>query len=57
MNYSEKEDKFVQEFIDHFGEENIPNPQQYPRRFEFLVKSFQHYKRMQQYKTVGEDTV
>jgi len=48
MNYSEN-DKFTQEFIDYYGEENIPNPDQYPLRFEFLAKSFEHYKRMKEY--------
>jgi hypothetical protein len=40
----------LQEFVDYCGKENIPNPEHYPRRFEFLVKSFQHYKRMQEMK-------
>lgn len=50
MNYSVAEDKELQEFIDYCGQENIPNPEQYPLRFAFLVKSFQHHKRMQNYK-------
>ena len=48
MTYSAKnDDKFLEEFFEHFGEENIPNPEHYPVRFDFLVKSFEHYKRMQ----------
>ncbi len=52
MTYSEipKDDTFFQELIEYYGQENIPNPEQYPIRFEFLVKSFEHYKRMQTYK-------
>jgi len=49
MNYSVKEDEELQEFIDYHGQENIPNPEQYPLSFAFLVKSFQHHKRMQSY--------
>lgn len=49
MNYSVKrDDKFIEELIEHYGVENMPDPDQYPRRFEFLVKSFEHYKRMEQ---------
>ena len=50
VNYSVTEDKEIQEFIDYYGQENIPNPEHYPLRFAFLVKSFQHHKRMQNYK-------
>jgi len=42
-----KDDEFIKEFIEYHGEENIPNPHQYPKRFEFLVKSFENYKRTQ----------
>jgi hypothetical protein len=42
MNSSEN-DKLIQEMIDFYGAANIPNPEHYPRQFEFLVKSFQHY--------------
>ena len=31
-------DEDIQGFIDYFGEENIPNPEQYPRRVEWLKK-------------------
>lgn len=48
MNYSvKKDDEFIEEFISYYGVENIPDPMQYPKRFEFLVKSYEHYKRMQ----------
>lgn len=49
MNYStQRDDEFLKEMIEHYGVENIPNPEQYPIRFEFLVKSFEHYKCMQE---------
>jgi hypothetical protein len=34
------------EMIEHFGEDNIPNPNQYPKQFEFLTRSFEQYKKM-----------
>jgi hypothetical protein len=46
MNYSDKNDKLTQEFIEYYGAKNIPNPDQYPKRFKFLVDSFIHYKKM-----------
>lgn len=49
MSYSvNRDDKFIEEFIEHHGVENIPDPFQYPKRFEFLVKSYEHYKRMKE---------
>jgi len=49
MTYSVKyNDDTLDEFIDYFGIENIPNPEQYPARFKFLIKSFEHYKRMEE---------
>lgn len=53
MNYSIMEDKDLREFIDYYGQENIPNPEQYPLRFAFLVKMFQHHKRMQMHNAKG----
>ena len=48
MTYSEKiDDALIEEFIEYYGIENIPDPNQYPKRFEFLIKSFEHYKKMQ----------
>lgn len=47
MEYSiERDDAFITEMIEHYGVENIPNPEHYPIRFEFLVRSFEHYLRM-----------
>ena len=51
MTYSAKNDEeFTEKFIRHYGAENIPDPNQYPKRFEFLVKSFEHYNRMRDLK-------
>lgn len=48
MNYSmERNEEMFKEMIEFYGAENIPNPEQYPRQFEFLTKSFEHYKRME----------
>ncbi len=49
MTYSVKYDAdTLDEFIDYFGIENIPNPEQYPIRFKFLIKTFEHYKNMKE---------
>lgn len=49
MTYSVKrDDSFIEEFIEYIGLDKIPDPDQYPRRFEFMIKSFEHYKRMQE---------
>lgn len=49
QNYSvERNDDFLNEMVEYYGGvENLPNPDHYPIRFEFLTKSFEHYKRMQ----------
>ena len=31
-------DEDIKGFIDYFGEENIPNPEQYPIKVEWLMK-------------------
>jgi hypothetical protein len=40
----------LNEMIELFGTDRIPNPDHYPMRFKFLVESFRHYKNMQNYK-------
>lgn len=48
MTYSMKrDDETLKEFIEFYGVENIPNPDHHPKQFEFLFKSFEHTKRMQ----------
>ena len=47
MNYSIKRDeKLFNEMVEYYGIENIPNPENYPIRFEFLTRSFEHFKKM-----------
>jgi hypothetical protein len=47
MNYSiNRDEQLLKEMIEFYGLENIPNPKHYPLRFEFLTKSFEHYKKM-----------
>lgn len=43
----EKNEEMLKEMIEFYGADNIPNPEYYPIRFEFLTKSFEHHKRMQ----------
>lgn len=38
----------LKEMIEFYGADKIPNPEQYPMQFEFLTKSFEHYKKMKQ---------
>jgi hypothetical protein len=42
-----RDDEILEEMIEYFGADNIPNPLHYPIKFEFLVKTFLHHKRMQ----------
>ena len=35
-------DEDIQGFIDYFGEDKIPNPDQYPRKVEWLMKWYIH---------------
>lgn len=52
MNYlTNRDEKLFNEMAEHYGIENIPNPEQYPIRFEFLTRSFEHFKKM---KTLNE---
>jgi hypothetical protein len=42
-----RDEAMLKEMIEFYGKENIPNPEHYPLRFEFLTKSFEHYNKMQ----------
>lgn len=54
MSYNLKRDEdTLKELILFYGAENIPNPEQYPLRFEFLVKSYEHIKRMERLERYG----
>jgi hypothetical protein len=54
MTYSlKRDDQTLQEMINHYGGiQNIPNPLHYPIQFEFLVKSFEHFKRVESCKNL-----
>lgn len=41
-------DKSIKEFIEFYGEDKIPDPEQYPLRFKFLFESFKHYNKMKE---------
>lgn len=50
-NFSEVEmNEFIENFIDHFGVDRIPNPVMYPIQFEFLLKSYEHHLKMKDMK-------
>ena len=54
MVYKPKRDEdTLRELIQFYGIENIPNPEHYPLRFEFLVKSYDHIKRVQHLEKYG----
>jgi hypothetical protein len=43
---TKRDEDMFEAMIELFGIENIPNPEQYPMQFEFLTKTFEHYKNM-----------
>jgi hypothetical protein len=40
------DDDTIKEFLDYYSETVIPDPEQYPKRFEFMVKAFNHSKKI-----------
>ncbi|MFA7407866.1 MAG: hypothetical protein WCY93_08650 [Anaerolineaceae bacterium] len=46
----------LKEMIEVFGKENIPNPEHYPLRFEFLTKTVEHMRTMRKGKEVETTT-
>jgi hypothetical protein len=42
------DDKSIAEFIDYYKDTVIPNPEHYPKQFEFMLKAFLHSKKMQE---------
>jgi len=40
------EKETLEEFFEYFKDVTLPNPDHYPRQFQFLVDSFVHYKNM-----------
>lgn len=43
-NYSELTEELYQEFLEFYNSK-VPNPEQNPIQFEFLIKIFLHYKK------------
>jgi hypothetical protein len=43
-NYLELNDEVYKEFVEYYSDK-LPNPEQYPIRFKFLIESFLHYRR------------
>jgi hypothetical protein len=39
------DEKTVAEFLDYYQETVMPNPDHYPRRFEFMIKMFLHNRK------------
>jgi hypothetical protein len=44
------DDNTIKEFIEYYDGTSIPNPEQYPKQFEFMIKSFLHSKNMKEMK-------
>lgn len=43
-----KRDKeMFEEMVEFYGSDKIPNPDHYPKQFEFLTRSFEYYKKTQ----------
>lgn len=49
-------DDVLNDMIEYFGQENIPNPKHHPKRFDFLVRSYEHYLKMKKTENVPENT-
>lgn len=43
---SSVDDSIVKEFLAYYSETVIPDPEQYPKRFEFMMRAFLHSKKM-----------
>jgi hypothetical protein len=44
------DDETIKEFLEYYSGTSIPDPEHYPKRFEFMVKTFFHSKKMQEQK-------
>ena len=40
------DDKTIEEFFDYYKNTPLPNPEHYPRQFQYLIDMFMHYKKM-----------
>jgi hypothetical protein len=48
MKYDNISKETIEEFFAHFKGVSIPDPNNYPLQFQFLIDSFLHYKKMQE---------
>lgn len=42
------DEQTINEFFDYFKDTPLPNPDQYPIQFQFLIDSFVHHKKMKE---------
>ncbi len=40
------DEQTINEFFDYFKDTPLPNPENYPKQFQFLIDSFLHHKKM-----------
>ena len=40
------DDMTIKEFLEYYSGINIPDPEQYPKIFKFMIDAFLHHKRM-----------
>lgn len=50
MSEEDKLKKFIKQLKDYWGD-RLPDPNQYPKTFEYYVKIFQYYKHLENNKT------
>lgn len=43
---SKVDDETIKEFLEYYSGTSIPDPEQYPRRFKFMIETFLHHKNM-----------
>jgi len=42
------DEETIKEFFDYFKDTPLPNPDHYPKQFQFLIDSFVHYRKMRE---------
>jgi hypothetical protein len=42
------DDDTIKEFLEYYSGTAIPDPEHYPKRFEFMVKTFLHSRKMRE---------
>lgn len=41
---SKVDDETIKEFLEHYAGTSIPAPEQYPKRFKFMIETFLYHK-------------